>query len=77
MGEGEIVVHEYVLTDKQLDALADRLSAKVADLAAKRAVEIMYASVGQKAIAHLIRLIGFVTVCALVFLAGKNAIHPP
>ena len=77
MSEGEVVVHEYVLTDRQLDALAERLSAKVADIAAKRAVEIMYASVGQKAIAHLVRIAGIAVFCALIWLAGKNALRLP
>lgn len=75
MSEGR-VIHEYVLSDEQLDALAERLSARVAKEAARQAVEIMYATVGKKAVAHMMKLIGFVILAAIIFLAGKNAIHP-
>jgi hypothetical protein len=72
-------MHEgaVTLTEDQLNDLVDRLSLKVADAAAKRAIEIMYADVGKKAVRHLVSFIGFLAVCVMIFLAGKNAMHPP
>ena len=73
MTEGRII-HEYVLSDEQLDALADRLSARVAEDAAKRAIEIMYADVGKNVVRKLIQALGFLALCLLVYLAGNKAI---
>lgn len=67
---------EYVLSDEQLDALADRLSVKVAEAAAHRAKELMYADFGKAALAKIVAIIGFLSLCLLAFLAGKNALNP-
>ena len=74
MSDGVVTVHEYVLSEEQLDALADRLAARVADIAARRAIEMLYANAGKRMLSSLARLIGFLALCVLVFLAGKNAL---
>ena len=67
-------VHEYVITDEQLDSLATRLSEKVAEKAAERALEMMYADVGKTAVRKLLQSIGYLAIIALLFFAGQKAI---
>ena len=55
------------LSESQIDEIAER--------AAERALEKIYAQVGQNVLKKLAWLIGLVVVSAALFLAGKGAIR--
>lgn len=55
------------LTEEQIDHIAER--------AANRALEIVYAEVGRSVLKKLAWLVGLVVVSLALFLAGKDAIN--
>ena len=52
------------LTEEQMDAIAEK--------AARKALQIVYAEVGQSVLKKLAWLLGVATVAGLMFLAGKE-----
>lgn len=56
----------FELTEEQIDHIADR--------AAKKALQSVYAEVGQSVIRKLAWLIGVLVLSGLLYLAGKNAL---
>ena len=56
------------LTDSQIEAIAER--------AAGKALEKVYAEVGKSVLKKLAWLVGLVVVSAAMYLAGKDALHP-
>ncbi len=59
---------EIVLTESQMDLIAER--------AAERALEKVYADVGKTVLRRLAWLAGLVVVSAMMWLAGKDALQP-
>jgi hypothetical protein len=57
---------DHPLTDEQIDAIAEK--------AARRALQIVYAEVGQGVLRRLAWLIGIVVVGIAIWLAGKNSL---
>ena len=56
----------HPLTDEQIDHIADK--------AAKRALQIVYAEIGQNVLKKLAWMTGIVIVGLMIFLAGKEAL---
>lgn len=54
------------LTDTQMDAIAER--------AARRALEMVYAEIGQSVMKKVAWIIGIVILGAMLWLAGKNSL---
>lgn len=63
------MVGEVELSDEQIDDIAER--------AAERALEKVYAQVGKSVVTKMLWLVGVVTLCLLVWLAGKDAMRFP
>lgn len=57
---------DHPLTDAQIDAIAEK--------AARRALQIVYAEIGQNVLRKLAWLIGVVVIGLALWLAGKNAL---
>lgn len=57
------------LTSMEIDAIADR--------AATKALERVYAEVGKSVVRKFMWIVGIVVVSLLIWLAGKNALHVP
>lgn len=57
---------EHSLTDAEMDAIAER--------AARRALNIVYAEVGQNIVKRLFWIVGIVAIGILYFLAGRHAL---
>lgn len=57
---------DHPLTDAQIDAIAEK--------AARRALQIVYAEIGQNVLRKLAWLTGVVVIGLALWLAGKNAL---
>jgi hypothetical protein len=60
------MTQDHPLTDSQIDAIAEK--------AARRALQIVYAEVGQGVLKKLAWLVGLCVVGAALWLAGKNSL---
>ena len=56
----------FELTEAQIDHIADR--------AAKKALQTVYADVGQSVLKRMAWLVGILVVSGMLFLAGKDAL---
>jgi phage terminase Nu1 subunit (DNA packaging protein) len=59
-------VEDHPLTDAQIDAIATK--------AAEKALQLVYAEVGQNVLKKLAWLVGVATIGIVIFLAGKDAL---
>lgn len=57
-----------MITDAQMDAIAER--------AADKAIEKIYAEVGKNVLRRLAWLIGLIVISVALWLAGNKALHP-
>lgn len=60
---------EHPLTEAQIDEIAEK--------AARRALEIVYAEIGENVLRKLAWLVGLVVVGLAIWLAGKNSLPRP
>jgi tetrahydromethanopterin S-methyltransferase subunit G len=58
--------NDHPLTESQIDEIAEK--------AARRALQIVYAEIGQNVLRRLAWLVGLVVVGLALWLAGKNAL---